>query len=155
LEISDFRLARDRAGRLLGYLGWWDQSSFKQLRVMRYSPRLSIVRTLINGVARLTGSVRCPDVGAPLRYCTAVHACVSPERPEVLRELVRSSYGDLRDARYVAATIGLDMRDPLRGALGGLLSQPTDSHAYVCTAIGDYAGPSLADRPLHYEIALV
>jgi len=28
-------------------------------------------------------------------------------------------------------------------------------HAYVCTAGGAYTGPSLADRPLHYEIALV
>jgi hypothetical protein len=99
--------------------------------------------------------VTLPDVGAPLRYCTAVNVCVSPERPEVLRALVRSSYAELRDARYSAVTLGLDMRDPLRGALGGLLAQPTDSHAYVCTAIGDYVGPSLADRPVHYEIALV
>jgi GNAT superfamily N-acetyltransferase len=155
LEISDFRLVRDRGGRLLGFLAWWDQSSFKQLRVIRYSARLRVVRTVINGIARLTRSVTLPDLGAPLRYCTAVHVCVSPERPEVLRTLVQSTYGELRDARYAAATIGLDMRDPLRGALGGLFAQPTDSHAYVCTSIGDYAGPSLADRPLHYEIALV
>ena len=155
LELSDFRLGRDSAGRLLGFIGWWDQKSFKQLRVLRYSPRLNVVRTLINGVASLARGVSLPEVGEPLRYCTAVSVCVPPEQPEVLQALVRSSYHELRAGRYAVATIGLDVRDPLCAALGGLFAQPTDSHAYVCTAVGDYAGPSLTDRPLHYEIALV
>jgi hypothetical protein len=155
LEISDFRLARDSAGRLLGFLAWWDQASFKQLRVMRYSSRLKAARTLINSLATLTRGVTLPHGGEQLRYCTAVHVCVPPERPDVLRAVLRSSYDELHSERYAFATIGLDICDPLRGALGGLFSQPTDSHAYVCAAAGDYAGPSLAERPLYYEIALV
>jgi hypothetical protein len=155
LELSDFRLARDRSGRLLGFIGWWDQQSFKQLRVLRYSRRLNVARTLINGIASLARSMPLPEPGEPLRHCTAVNVCVPRERPDVLQALVGSSYHELRAARYAVATIGLDIRDPLCAALGGLFAQPTDSHAYVCTALGDYAGPSLTDRPLHYEIALV
>ncbi|HEY2378220.1 MAG TPA: GNAT family N-acetyltransferase [Gemmatimonadaceae bacterium] len=155
LDVSDFRLARDSAGRLLGFLGWWDQSSFKQLRVMRYSPRLGVVRAVINGLASLTHGVALPSPGEALRYCTATHVCVPGEKSDVLRALVRSSYGELRDSRHAFATIGLDVRDPLCGALDGLFVQPTDSHAFVCTALGDYSGPSLVDRPLQYEIALV
>ena len=155
LEISDFRLARNSTGRLVGFLAWWDQSSFKQLRVTRYSARLGVARAILNGIAGLTNGVKLPSAGDWLRYRTAVHVCVPFERPDVLRALVYSSYGELRAARYGFATIGLDVRDPLCAALGGLFTQPTDSHAYVCTAMGDYAGPSLADRPLHYEIALV
>jgi hypothetical protein len=45
--------------------------------------------------------------------------------------------------------------DPLSAALRGFFAQPTDVHAYVSTALGDYDGPPLDDRPLHYEIALV
>jgi len=155
LDISDYRLARDRSGRLVGFLAWWDQSRFKQLRVLRYSPRLGVVRAGVNTVARLTGGVSLPAVGEALRYRTAVHVCVRDGSPAILRALVRSSCAELRAARYAFATIGLDIRDPLCVALDGLFAQPTDAHAHICTAGGDYAGPSLSDRPLHYEIALV
>jgi hypothetical protein len=47
------------------------------------------------------------------------------------------------------------VRDPLCAALSGLAAQPTDVGAYVLTPTGAYSGPSLSDRPLHYEIALV
>ena len=153
LDVSDYRLARDRTGRLVGFLAWWDQARFKQLRVLRYSPRLRIARAVVNRVASVTGGVPLPDVGSVLRHRTAVHVCA--EKPAVLRALLRASHRELRHARYAFATIGLDIRDPLCGALEGFFAQPTDVNAHVCTAGGDYAGPSLADRPLHYEIALV
>ena len=155
VDISSYRLARDATGRLVGFIAWWDQTRFKQAHVLRYSPRLHAARAVLNGMASVTSGVRLPDAGAALRYCTAFHLCVPGDSPDVLRALVRSSYAELRAARYAFATIGLDERDPLCTALGGLFAQPTDVHAYVCTAGGDYAGPSLADRPLHYEIALV
>jgi hypothetical protein len=155
LAISDYRLARDRSGRLVGFLAWWDQVRFKQLRVLRYSPRLGVARTAINALARLTGGVSLPAVGDVLRYKTALHVCICDGSPAILHTLIRSSCAELRAARYAFATIGLDARDPLCAALEGLFAQPTDAHAHVCTAGGDYAGPSLTDRPLHYEIALV
>jgi GNAT superfamily N-acetyltransferase len=155
LDISSYRLARDVTGRLVGFMAWWDQTPFKQATVLRYSPRLQAARAMLNGMATVTSGVKLPDAGAELKYCTAFHVCVPGGSPDVLRALVRSSYGELRAARYAFATIGLDERDPLCPALGGLFAQPTDVHAYVCTAGGDYAGPSLGDRPLHYEIALV
>lgn len=153
LDLSDYRLARDRTGRLVGFLAWWDQARFKQLRVLRYSPRLRIARAVVNRVASVTGGVPLPDVGSVLRYRTAAHVCA--EKAGVLRALLRASHSELRHARYAFATIGLDVRDPLCAALEGFFAQPTDVNAHVCTAGGDYAGPSLADRPLHYEIALV
>jgi len=153
LHLSDYRLARDRSGRLVGFLAWWDQALFKQLRVLRYSPRLRIARAVVNRVASVTGGVPLPDVGSVLRYRTAVHVCV--EKPQVLRGLLRASHRELRYARYAFATIGLDVSDPLCAALDGFFAQPTDVNAHICTAGGDYAGPSLSDRPLHYEIALV
>lgn len=153
LELSDYLLARDRAGRLLGFLAWWDQARFKQLRVLRYSPRLRVARAVVNRVASITGGVPLPDVGAVLRYRTAVHVCV--ENQGVLHALLRASHRELRQARYAFATVGLDVYDPLCAALDGLFAQPTDVNAHVCAIGGDYKGPPLADRPLHYEIALV
>ncbi len=155
LEIGDYRVARGRDGRILGFLAWWDQSLFKQSRVLRYSPRLALVRAAINGVATLARGARLPRVGKPLDYRTALHVCVPGGRPDVLRALVRASCAELRAQNYAFATIGLDARDSLRAGLAGLGAQPTDINAYVVTPTGGYDGPALDDRPLHYEIALV
>ena len=155
LEIHDYLLARSRDGRVVGFLAWWDQSVFKQSRVLRYSPRLATVRVALNGLASLTRGVPLPRVGEPLRYRTALHVCVPSGRPDVLGALVRASCAELRSQRYAFATIGLDARDPLCAATAGLAAQPTDVDAYVLTPGGPYAGPPLDDRPLHYEIALV
>jgi len=110
---------------------------------------------MLNGVAGLTRALPLPGAGSALHYCTALNVCVPGDSPDVLAALVRSSYRELRAARYALATIGLDARDPLCAAPGGLFAQPTEVNAYICTAGGAYAGPPLADRPLHYEIALV
>jgi len=155
LAITDYRVARDRRGRIVGFLGWWDQESFRQMQVTRYSPRLRVARGIVNALGGLTGGVGLPEVGGSLRHRTAVHVCVPPEHPEVLRALLRRSHAELRATRYAFATIGLDLCDPLCSALDGLFAQPTNVNAYVCTPGGDYVGPPLADRPLHYEIALV
>jgi ribosomal protein S18 acetylase RimI-like enzyme len=157
LDVGDYRVARGGKGdgRILGFVAWWDQTVFKQSRVLRYSPRLAAARAALNALARFTGGVRLPSIGEPLRYRTALHVCVPSGRPDVLRALVRSSCAELRSERYAFATIGLDARDPLCAAMAGLATQPTDVNAYVLTPRGPYAGPPLDDRPLHYEIALV
>ena len=155
LAIHDYRVARTKDGRIVGFLAWWDQSVFKQSRVLRYSPRLAAARVAINGVATLTGSAGLPKAGEPLSYRTALHVCVPSGRPDVLRALLRESCAELRSRRYAFATIGLDVRDPLCAALSGFAAQPTDVNAFVFTPVGPYVGPPLGDRPLHYEIALV
>ena len=91
LDISDYRLARDGAGRLVGFLAWWDQEKFKQLRVLRYSRRLRAARAMLNGAASMMRGVPLPDVGEALRYCTALHVCVPGHSPEVLRALLTAN----------------------------------------------------------------
>lgn len=155
LDLSDYIIARRPNGRLAGFLGVWDQTSFKQLRVVAYSRRLAVVRAALNAAAPVIGVTPLPSPGAPLRHATVVHACVPPRSPEVLRALVLTAYDALRGRGHAFFTIGLDVRDPLANALDGLLAQPTDISARVTTPLGSYTGPALDDRPLHFEIALV
>jgi hypothetical protein len=80
---------------------------------------------------------------------------VPGDEPGVLRALLLQIYAATRGEGYSCLNIGLDVRDPLTAAVGGLLAQPTDIHAYITTPSGAWTGPSLGNRPLHYETALV
>lgn len=155
LSWSDYRLARDREGRLLGFLAFWDQDVFKQMRVVRYSTGLKAFRFFFNLAAPALGATPLPRAGKQLRYLTAVNLCVPGDRADILRSLVISSYNESRGRGYAFLTVGLDRRDPLSAALDGLMAQPTDIDALVSTPAGRYQGPALDVLPLHFEIALV
>ena len=154
LDVSGFRLARRADGRLAGFVGLWDQSSFKQTVVTGYSRKLAAFRLVFDAAAPVVGATRLPPPGGELRHLTAVHVCVPPDSPEVLRALLVDAYNELRGTAYSFFSVGLDVTDPLSEALSGLLAQPTDIWACVAT-LDEAHSPSLDGRPVHHEIALV
>ncbi len=154
LDPSSYRLARRTDGRLVGFVGLWDQSSFKQTVVTGYSRRLSAVRLAFNLAAPAVGAPPLPPPGGDLRHLTAVHVCVPPDGAAVLRALVVDAYNELRGSGYSFLSVGLDVADPLSVALSGLLAQPTDIWACVAS-LPDDDGSSFDGRPVHHEIALV
>jgi len=153
LALSDHRVARRPDGTLAGFLGVWDQSAFKRLRVTGYSRRLGAVRMLFNGLGPLTGATRLPAPGGALRNLTAVHVCAPPDDPAVLRALVLDAYGASRGRGFSFLNVGLDVTDPLAAGLKGLLAQPTD--VWVCVATLGGPPPALDGRPSYHELALV
>jgi GNAT superfamily N-acetyltransferase len=155
LEVEDYLLARDRQGRLLGFVGMWDQRAMKTLRVLRYSATLSILRGVVSVVAPFVGATAPPAIGEPLHHASAVHLCVPLDRADVLRALVLAAYDHMRGEERVFVSVALDTRERIIVALDGLLAAPTDIHAYVTMPSGEWAGAALDDRPLHFETALV
>jgi GNAT superfamily N-acetyltransferase len=153
LALADHRVARRPDGSLAGFLGVWDQSAFKRLRVTGYSRRLGAVRAVFNALGPLAGATKLPAPGGALRNLTAVHLCVPPEEPDVLRALVLDAYNASRGRGYSFLNVGLDVTDPLRAGLKGLLAQPTD--VWVCVATLGEAPPALDGRPSYHELALV
>jgi len=155
LGFHDYWLAWRRDGRLAGFVGIWEQSALKRMRVLAYSRRLAAVRLAINVIGRLTGGATFPPAGAPLRTATAVHVCVPSSEPGVLHALLLRIHDALRARRFAVFAVGLDPRDGLSAAVRGLMSQPTDVNACITTAGGRYTGVALNERPLYYDIALV
>ena len=155
LGIESYWLARDASGRLVAFIGWWDQRAFKQLRVTRYSRGTALFRAAFNAAAPLTGAALLPPAGGALQQRSAVHLCVPDDTVAALRALVLHGYGALRGRGYSCLTLGLDVRDPLSHAVRGLLAQATTIRALVSAPSGRYIGPALDDRPLHPEPALV
>ena len=154
LDIGSYWLARDPAGRLVGFVGWWDQRSFKQLRVTRYSRRMNAFRIAFNAASPLTGAVALPAAGGAVHQATAIHLCVPDGNVAAMRALVLDGYARHRGCGLSCLTLGLDARDPLGGALRGLLAQRTVIHALVSTPDGRYRGAALDTRLLHPEPAL-
>jgi hypothetical protein len=155
LAIDDYLVARRADGRIAGFLALWDQHLIKQLRVLAYSTRLAAVRAALNALAPVTRTPRLPVAGAVLPSLAVLHCCVPADEPEVLRALLLHAHAARRGSGYLFLTLALDRRDPLRVALRGLLAQPTVVGAYATTAAGRWTGAPLADRPLHFESALV
>jgi GNAT superfamily N-acetyltransferase len=155
LDISSYRLARSINGELLGFFAVWDQRAFKRLTVVGYSRRMKAARAAFNAVAAVVGAEKLPPRGAPLNCVTIANVCVPASRPDVLRALLLSTYGDLRGMKCSFMNVGLDVRDPLGNALGGFFAQPTDVNVYVMTTRRGVLPEMLDARPVHYEIALV
>lgn len=153
LSVSDYLLATDCSGRIVGFLGVWDQTAFKQMRVVSYSPRLALARRVINVIAPLVGAPPLPDQGGALSALATVHIC-APD-PNALRALLMEAYRRNRAGRFTFITMGLDVRDPLTAATRGLLAQPTLVNAYVTSPRGSADPKLLSGLPLHHETALV
>jgi hypothetical protein len=154
LDVSSYRVARDVNGRLLGFLGLWNQQEFKQMNVIGYSPRMATVRSVFNFLAPIVDAEPLPESGEPLALVTAVNVCVPSDRADVLRSLIIESHNELRRTGCSLLNIGLDVKDPLTSALDGLMAQPTDVHAYLTDGRGKLWTRPL-EGPFHYEIALV
>jgi GNAT superfamily N-acetyltransferase len=154
LAIHHYLVACRASGRIAGFVGIWDQSSFKQLRVLAYSRRLAMARRAMNVVASVSRAPRLPATGETLRSLAAVHLC-APDDPAVLRALLLQAYARHRTQGQLFFTLALDRRDPRSAALRGLLAQPTLVNAYVTTPAGCWTGERLDRRPLHFESALV
>lgn len=156
LDISSYLVARSCAGEMLGFVALWDQSSFKQMYVERYSRQMSIVAAINNVIAPRLGGARLAAPGEEMRYKTAVHVCVPGETPEVLQSLLVAAHNQLRNTGCAFFNVGLDVVDPLSVATKGLFGQGTDIRAYVSTrGSAPLDLGSLRGRPLHHEIAFV
>ena len=154
LSLDRYLLARGADGRLRGFIAVWDTHALKRLRVIRWSPRLRAVRALLNLASPLTGAARLPGAGEPLRAPSVLHLCVPGDDPGALRALLLAALARLRGTGAHLLNLGLDARDPLQSALGGLWAQPTAFHACLSTPAGRWTGAPLDDRPLHFEVSL-
>jgi GNAT superfamily N-acetyltransferase len=152
--LSAYRLAHDGAGRLQGFLGVWEQSSLKQLRVVADSPRLARSRRALQLLGPVLGLPPLPHAGQILRCATVFGLCVPSDQPGVLHALLRRALHELRAAGIGVLNLALDVRDPLLAGSRGLFAQPTLIHAYVCRPAGRWQGAPLDGRPLHLETAL-
>jgi hypothetical protein len=109
---EDFFVAR-RNGTLVGVIGLWDQSSYKQTIVRGYAGWLRWARPAYNLAARLSARPALPDVGEKILHAYASFVCVAGDDPDVFRALLRRVCAVAAERGYSYLMAGFDERDPL------------------------------------------
>ena len=102
-----------RGSRLIGILGCWDQTSFKQTRIAGYTPPLRWLVPATNALRPLIGAARLPKPGEEVPYFYIGFIAVDGDDLRVFGALLRYAYNHAVGSRYVHAILALHERDPL------------------------------------------
>ena len=111
-NLGDFFIAR-RDGRVVGLVGLWDQSAFKQTVVREYSRKLKFGRPVYNAASLIAGGRPLPGRGKAIHHIYASFICIEDNSPEVFSVLLQHLYNESATRRYAYLSVGLDSRDPL------------------------------------------
>ena len=112
LAPDDLWLAiRDDA--VIGTLGGWDQKSFKQAIVERYTSHLRWSRPIYNAWASLFARPRLPKPGNRLQYLTAAVPVVKDNDPVIFSALLENLLAAAVSRPCSFLTIGFHENDPL------------------------------------------
>ena len=107
--MEDYLLCFDD-DQLVGVLGLWDTTSFKQTVIHSYNIWLRLIRPIYNFVAsRMATFPQLPKEGGKLNYISIHSLVISDRNPEVFKALLSFLTLDLSTTFMVT----LDKRDPL------------------------------------------
>jgi hypothetical protein len=129
-HAGDFLVAQ-QAGIIVGVVGLWDQSSYKQTVVQAYGGALGMARPLANVGIRLAGAQPLPAPGQPLRFAYASFICTAENDPESFRVLLRHVYNLAAERGFAFLMVGLAARDPLLEVARRYAHVPYRSTLYV------------------------
>jgi hypothetical protein len=150
LALGDICLARRSCG-IVGSLGAWDQSAYKQEVVAAWSPSLARLRPAWDAAARLVGAAPLPRPGQAIRTGYAALGCVAGDDPAVWHALVAAARERAREQGLAFLMTSLDERDPLVDAAGRTLRVTYRSDLFVASFAGLDPGRILDGRPVHLE----
>ena len=131
-RVTDFYVAV-RGSRVIGVLGCWDQSSFKQTRVAGYGPRLRCLVPLANILRPITGAPLFPKPGQEVSYFYISFIAVDEDDVQIFRALLRGAYNDAVGSRYLYAILALHERDSLLPALRDYSLTPFSGRLFCVT----------------------
>jgi hypothetical protein len=150
---DDFIVAR-RRGEIVGVMGLWDQSSYKQTVVHAYHGYLRWFRPMYNLGARLAGAQAMPPPGQPIHFAYASFVCIAGNDPHIFRLLLQSMYNLAAGRGYAYLMIGLSERDPLLAVARRYAHIPYYSQLYtVCWQREENFHEKLDGRIPYIEIA--
>lgn len=116
LGAGDLFLAL-RGGEIVGALGCWDQSPFRQVVVENYGSALAMSSPLYNGWAALRGLPKLPKPGARLPFLTAALPVAAGNGLDIFSALLEATLAHGKQRGFSHLLIGLHERDPLTAVI--------------------------------------
>jgi hypothetical protein len=152
-QPSDFFVAL-RNNHVVGVVGRWDQSAFKQTRVISYGKRLRWIVPAANAVQTLLGASAFPDPGQYVPFFYVSFIAIDHDDARVFRALLRHVYNDSVGGSFRYAMVGLHERDPLLPMLKDYSLTPFAGRLFcVCFADGEPMYQTLDARVPYVEAA--
>ena len=152
-QPSDFFVAL-RNNHVVGVVGRWDQSAFKQTRVISYRKRLRWMVPAANAVQTLLGAPAFPEPGQYVPFFYMSFIAIDQDDVGVFRALLRQVYNDSVGSSFRYAMVGLHERDPLLAAMKDYSLTPFAGRLFcVCFADGEHMYRTLDGRVPYVEAA--
>ncbi|MBE7469675.1 MAG: hypothetical protein DPW09_31670 [Anaerolineae bacterium] len=152
-RVEDFVVARQN-GQIIGVMGLWDQSRYKQTIVRAYHGSLRWLRPFYNGWLRLRGAKPLPPPGQPIHFAYASFICVAQNNPDTFGILLRYVYNLAVARGYAYLMVGLSTRDPLLDVARSYAHIPYYSRLYTVCWPDDLRFHEKLDQRIPYvEIA--
>ncbi len=152
LEPDDLLLAM-RGGELVGVLGTWNQTLFKQAVICGYSNRIRWTRPWYNAWAALSRRPPLPRAGSELPSAVAAVPVVTGNDAHVWQMLIGAAARRVKKVQQGYLLVGLHERDPL---LAYMQPRAVASYAtrvyYVCWPDGEQLRATLDERPPYLEL---
>jgi hypothetical protein len=152
-KVENFILARQK-GKLVGVMGLWDQSAYKQTVVQKYRGTLGRLRPLYNLGLRLIGAQPLLAPGQQIRFAYVSFICIANNNPEIFRVLLRNIYNLAIERGFAYLMVGLSEGDPLLAVARQYWHIPYHSRLYIaCWEDGRDWFKKLDGRLPYIEIA--
>ena len=103
--------------KIVGVLGKWDQSAFKQIVICGYDKKLNRIRPAYNFLADFLNVPRLPPPESKLNAFYVGFIAVDNNNPEIFSDLLSSIYKDHVGSAYEYIIIGLFEQDLLTNAV--------------------------------------
>lgn len=152
LNIEDFYIAVKK-NKIVGVMAKWDQTNFKQSKVINYKGKMKFAKPFYNFGARIFGYHALPNPGDQLRFFYTVLLAIESDDPEVFRSLLNKMHNDSIGTDYSYFLVGLHSKDPLLKVIGDYHHIKYTSHLYiVCWQDGETSYKNLDGRIPYLEI---
>ena len=131
LSLSDFLIATDSNGKIVGSLAPWDTSIFKRTRVIGYRGGMLWQKRLFNVGAALLRFPPLPQPGDCFRFVFLTHLEVANDDPAIFRDLLCAAYDRLRPHKLHFMSAFIPRGSPLATAFSGFMTTKTRMTLYA------------------------
>jgi len=122
----------EKENKIVGTCAAWDCSSFKQIRILKYSKRFRWIQNLYSLFSLLFSFPPLPVPGKEFKAVYITDYAVFNRDPKILNALLRKIYNEYRILKFNLMVFGSYENDNLLKATNGFVFQSVKSNIILC-----------------------